>query len=217
MDAEKLTQRLKLCYTGAVFDVMRELGLKVGLLPRHLKSLDPEATVAGPLYTVLGRPDSTLNEDESLLRWTELLRSAPSGQVIVCQPQDNDRALMGELSAETLQYRGVRGYIVDGGCRDVSFIKKLRFPVFCRFTTPRDIVAAWTPEGYETPITIGDVTIYPGDFILGDEDGLVVLPVAHAESIVKRVEEVMQTENMVRKAILEGVHPKEAYLRHRKF
>ena len=89
--------------------------------------------------------------------------------------------------------------------------------MFCRFTTPRDIVAAWTPEGYETPITIGDVTIHSGDFILGDQDGLVVLPVAHAESIVKRVEEMMQTENMVRKAILEGVHPKEAYLRHRKF
>ena len=217
MDAEKLTQRLKLCYTGAVFDVMRELGLKEGLLPLHLKSLDPEVTVAGPLYTVLGRPDSTLNEDESLLRWTELLGSAPSGHVMVCQPQDNDRALMGELSAETLQFRGVRGYVVDGGCRDVSFIKKLRFPVFCRFTTPRDIVAAWTPESYETPITIGDVRIHSGDFILGDQDGLVVLPVAHAESILKRVEEVMQTENMVRKAILEGVHPKEAYLRHRKF
>ena len=217
MDAEKLTQRLELCYTGAVFDVMRELGLKEGLLPRHLKPLDSELTLAGPVYTVHGRPDSTLNADESLLRWTELLGSAPSGQVMVCQPQDDDRALMGELSAETLQFRGVRGYIVDGGCRDVSFIKKLRFPVFCRFSTPRDIVAAWAPEVYETPIIIGDVTIHSGDFILGDQDGLVVIPVAHAESIVKRVEEVMQTENMVRKAILEGVHPKEAYLRHRKF
>ena len=109
MDAEKLTQKLELCYTGAVFDVMRELGLKEGLLPHHLKSLDPEVTVAGPVYTVLGRPDSTLNEDESLLRWTELLGCAPSGHVMVCQPQDNDRALMGELSAETLQFRGVRG------------------------------------------------------------------------------------------------------------
>ena len=217
MNKMDLTQRLENCYSGAVFDVMRELGLKDGLLPRHLKSLDPEVTVCGPVSTVLGRPDSSLTEDESLLRWTELLGKAPAGHVVVCQPQDDHRALMGELSAETLQFRGVRGYVVDGGCRDVSFIRKMKFPVFCRFTTPRDIVAAWTPEEYEVPITIGEVTIQSGDYILGDQDGVVVLPGIHAESIINRVEEVMQTENLVRKAILEGIHPKEAYLRHRKF
>ncbi len=72
MNKMDLTQRLENCYSGAVFDVMRELGLKDGLLPRHLKSLDPEVTVCGPVSTVLGRPDSFLTEDESLLRWTEL-------------------------------------------------------------------------------------------------------------------------------------------------
>ncbi len=136
MNKMDLTQRLENCYSGAVFDVMRELGLKDGLLPRHLKSLDPEVTVCGPVSTVLGRTDNSLTEDESLLRWTELLGKAPAGHVVVCQPQDDDRALMGELSAETLQFRGVRGYVVDGGCRDVSFIRKMKFPVFCRFTTP---------------------------------------------------------------------------------
>ena len=52
---------------------------------------------------------------------------------------------MGELSAETLQRRGVRGYIVDGGCRDIDFILKMGFPVFARFFTPSDIVARWMP------------------------------------------------------------------------
>lgn len=155
--ADNLTERLESCYTGAVFDVMWDLGFPNGLLPRELKSLDPEKTVAGPVFPVLGRPDSSLTPDESLLRWTEFLGTVPAGHVVACQPQDDDRALMGELSAETLQFRGVRGYIVDGGCRDVSFIKALGFPVFCRFTTPRDIVAAWTPEAYNVPIQIGEV------------------------------------------------------------
>ena len=93
-------------------------------------ALDPEKTVAGPVFPVLGRPDSSLTPDESLLRWTEFLGTVPAGHVVACQPQDDARALMGELSAETLQFRGVRGYIVDGGCRDVSFIKALGFPVF---------------------------------------------------------------------------------------
>ena len=215
--ADNLTKRLESCYTGAVFDVMWDLGFPDGLLPRELKSLDPEKTVAGPVLPVLGRPDSSLTPDESLLRWTEFLGTVPAGHVVACQPQDDDRALMGELSAETLQFRGVRGYIVDGGCRDVSFIKALGFPVCCCFTTPRDIVAAWTPEAYNVPIQIGEVTIHPGDYILGDQDGIVILPGTQAEAIVNRVEVVVQTENLVRKAILEDMPPKEAYLQYRKF
>ena len=66
MNKMDLTQRLENCYSGAVFDVMRELGMKDGLLPRHLKSLDPEVTVCGPVSTILGRPDTSLTEDESL-------------------------------------------------------------------------------------------------------------------------------------------------------
>ena len=91
------------------------------------------------------------------------------------------------------------------------------FPSSGCFTTPRDIVAAWTPEAYNVPIQIGEVTIHPGDYILGDQDGIVILPRTQAEAIVNRVEVVVQTENLVRKAILEGMPPKEAYLQYRKF
>ena len=55
---------------------------------------------------------------------------------------------MGELSAETLKFRGVRGYVVDGGCRDVDFILKLGFPVCCRYYTPADIVGRWVVRRY---------------------------------------------------------------------
>ncbi len=60
-------------------------------------------------------------------------------------------------------------------------------------------------------------SIHPGDYILGDQDGIVILPGTQAEAIVNRVEVVVQTENLVRKAILEGMPPKEAYLQYRKF
>jgi regulator of RNase E activity RraA len=124
---------------------------------------------------------------------------------------------MGELSAETLHAKGVLGYVVDGGCRDLAFIRKLGFPVFHRFATPRDVVATWVPEAFGEPITIGQVRIANGDFILADIDGVVVIPAGIAEQVITRCEEVMQTENQVRKAILEGVDPQEAYLRHGKF
>jgi regulator of RNase E activity RraA len=137
--------------------------------------------------------------------------------VLVCQPNTWDIALMGELSAETLHSRGVRGYVVDGGCRDTDFILRLGFPVFCSFTTPKDIVGRWVPDRFGEPLTIGDVTVSTGDFLIGDRDGVVIIPGAIADAAVTKTEEVMQTENKVRTAILAGMDPQAAYLKYGKF
>lgn len=215
MDA--LTDRLDRCYSGAVYDVLRDMGHADCILPPDIQAIDPDTRVAGPVFTVRGRPDNTIGPEESLLAWTGLLSAAPSGHVVICQPQDRVRALIGELSAETLQFRGVRGYIVDGGARDMGFIRKIGFPVFSRFQSPRDIVAAWIPEALGEPITIGQVRIATGDYVLADIDGIIVIPAALAEEVVTRVEQVIGQENLVRRAILEGVDPREAYLRYGKF
>jgi len=124
---------------------------------------------------------------------------------------------MGELSAETLQFRGVRGYIVDGGCRDTAFIRKLGFPVFCDKATPRDIVGAWVPVEYDEPISYGQVVVRRGDHVLADGDGVVVIPGPIAAEAITAAEAAMRTEDKVRAAILAGVDPQEAYLRHGKF
>jgi regulator of RNase E activity RraA len=137
--------------------------------------------------------------------------------VLICQPNDSTVAHMGELSAETLKLKGVRGYVADGGCRDVNFILELGFPVWCRYFSPRDIVGYWLPEQFDQPITIGEVTIHAADLVLGDRDGMVILPRDRAEEIVAAAEAAIGTENLVRKAILEGVDPQEAYLRYGKF
>jgi regulator of RNase E activity RraA len=136
---------------------------------------------------------------------------------VVCQPHNSEVALMGELSAETLKHKGVRGYIVDGGSRDTDFVLALRFPVFCRFLTPSDIVERWIPDRFGEPITVGQVTIREGDYALGDRDGVVIVPGAVAEAVVARTEEVVATESQVRAAILSGMDPVEAYERYGKF
>ena len=111
----------------------------------------------------------------------------------------------------------MRGYVADGGCRDVDFILKLGFPVWCRYFTPRDIVGYWLPQDFDQPIRIGEVTIRAGDLVLGDRDGMVILPQDRADEIVAAAEAAIGTENLIRKAILEGVDPQEAYLKYGKF
>lgn len=140
-----------------------------------------------------------------------------SDHVLVCQPNDDDLAFMGELSAEVLQQRGLIGYVTDGGCRDVEIIKKSSFPVYCRYHTPIDIVGKWIPQELGEPIRIGHVAITTGDFLLADTDGIVVLPSQHLTTVLEKTEVIINTENQMRKAIRGGMKPQAAYLKYKKF
>jgi regulator of RNase E activity RraA len=212
-----LADRLERCYTGVVFDVMRGLGHTDCVLPPTIVPLDVAMVAAGPVFTVRGRPDATVSPHETLLLWTDFLARAPKGHVVMMQGHDAERALMGELSAETLQFRGVRGYIVDGGCRDTAFIRRLGFPVFCDKATPRDIVGAWVPVAYDEPVSYGQVVVRSGDYVLADCDGIVIIPGAIAPAVIEASVAAMATEDKVRAAILSGVDPRQAYLDHGKF
>jgi regulator of RNase E activity RraA len=212
-----LVERLAKTYTGVVHDVMRAMGLRNFTLPPEIRPLVPGQVLAGVVATVSGKVDPTADPHQTLLGWTGLLSKARADTVLICQPNDATVAHMGELSAETLKRKGVRGYVADGGCRDVDFILKLGFPVWCRYFTPRDIVGYWLPDSFDQPIRIGDVTIQAGDLAFGDRDGMVILPQERAEDIVAAAETGIGTENLVRKAILEGVDPQEAYIKYGKF
>lgn len=214
---DPVTARLEACYASVLNDVMRKMGLRNFVLPPEIRPLLPDRKLAGPVFTVSGHVDETLDADATLFAWTGLLAEARPGHVVVNQPHTHTVALMGELSAETLQFRGVRGYIADGACRDLDFILKLGFPVWYTHATPKDVVGFWKPDAFEVPIQIGDVRIHPGDYVLGDRDGAVIVPRARAQEVLEAAEEAIGTENLVRKAILDGVDPREAYERYRKF
>ena len=202
---------------GAVYDVLREKGMKNTILPHEIKSIDPSKKIAGRIWTCSGEIDESLDKDTTMLSWTEMLSKAPKDSVVVCQPNDGTIAHMGELSAETLKYRGVRGYIVDGGCRDVDFILKLGFPVFCKYFTPSDVVCRWQVKTLGEPIKIGDLEIKSGDYVLGDIDGVVIIPNEIIDEVITDTENYINTESALRKDILSGVDPKDAYLKYRLF
>jgi regulator of RNase E activity RraA len=212
-----LAERLDALNTSLVHDVIKDRGLAIRVLPRTIVGIERHMKAAGPVFTVHGRPDPRLDKHASLYAWAGVLSRAPAGHVVVCQPQDDTRALFGGLSAEALKIKGVRGYIVDGGCRDLTAVAEQDFAVFARFATPIDIVCAWQAEAFGEPIAIGGVEVRPDDYVLADRDGIILIEGAHVAAVVSAAEAKLATEGEMLKAIRAGEDPQQAYLKHRVF
>jgi regulator of RNase E activity RraA len=211
------SDRLQQIPSSILYDVIRGMGAGPRVLHRDIRAIEPSMRCAGPVFTIRGCPDPSLTPDESLLAWVECLSAIPPGAVAVCQPQDDTRALMGELSAECLRIKGVKGYIVDGGCRDAEGVVAQGFPVFCRFFTPIDIVGAWRFEALGEPIVIRDVPVRPDDHVVADRDGIVLVPSTNMDDILAAAEAKMSDESAMARAIRDGMDPKQAYLKYRVF
>ena len=217
MSVNNFTDRLSKCYTGVIHDIMRDDGHRNFTLSPSIRPCKDKHILAGQIFTMEGSVDKTLSHHETLLAWTGFLSKAPNNKVIICQPNNHEVALMGELSAETLQLKGVRGYIVDGGARDLNFILKIDFPLWSSFYTPRDVVGYWKPTEFEKTIKIGSTIINNNDYVLADIDGVVIIPQKNIEDILNRSEKLINTENLVRKSIKEGMDPQEAYIKYSAF
>ena len=111
----------------------------------------------------------------------------------------------------------ISGCVADGFIRDTNFLLAIGFQAWSRGFTPSDIVGHWLPASIGEPIRIGDVTIASGDFLLGDRDGLLRVPLAKVGGVIEKAEAAMATESLVRKAILAGTDPQQAYLNYGKF
>jgi len=217
MNKVEIADRLQKCFSSVIHDVMRDDGLKNFTLPSSITPTKKNYKISGQIFTIEGEINSKLTHHESLLAWTGFLSKAPKDKVIICQPNNQEIALMGELSAETLQNKGIRGCIIDGGCRDVEFILNIDFPVWCNFYTPRDVVAYWSPTKIEETIKIGDTSINNDDYVMADIDGVVVIPKDKAEEVLLKSEKLIVTESEIRKAIKEGMDPQEAYIKYSVF
>jgi len=218
LNEEQIIEELLLLNSSIIHDALRIESYSNQTLPSEIIPLQFENTIAGKVWTISGSLKKNIKESDSLLSWTNFLSKSQDNSIIVCQPNNHEIALMGELSAETLKLKNIRGYITDGGCRDVTRIKsEIKLPVYCRFNTPKDVAGRWIVEEMGTSIVIGDVKIVTGDYLIADEDGIVIIPYNIIDKIIIRAKNDLNSENKMREAILNGTDPKEAYLKYGKF
>jgi 4-hydroxy-4-methyl-2-oxoglutarate aldolase len=209
-------ERFAAIYTAALADILDARGLHAQTLPPAIRPLERGTRVAGPAYTVKGGPAANPDQaayDVAIRKVLSMLGDVPDGHVAVYACDQDVAAHLGELSVTSLKARGVAGCVLDGGCRDIGFIREEGFPVFCRFVTPEDSTWRWELEATQVPVSIGRVRIEPGDWVVGDDDGVVVVPQAIAEGVLAEAEQKAATESEIRVAVREGVPPLEAYER----
>ncbi len=216
-NVDEICRRFSAIYTGAISDVLDEMGYRQQVLPSAIQALTMDLRVAGVAMPVEGEPTDSVDPEEVYVPILQMLGDLQNGDVIVSQPHDNLSAHIGELSCETAKFRGARGAVIDGGARDIDYILKLGFPVFCRYRTPSDVMGRWKLVSYGKEIKIGQIAVRRGDFIVGDKDGVIVIPREITMAVLEKAEEVVHTENLVRKAILQGVHPVDAYRQYGRF
>ena len=211
-----MRERFANVYTAALADVLDARGHHAQTLPPEIRPLERGMRVAGQAYTVKGGPASHADEgsyDDAIRKVLAMLGDVPSGHVAVYACEQDVSAHLGELSVTSLKARGVTGCVLDGGCRDIGFILDEGFPVFARYVTPDDSTWRWELEATQVPIRVGRVLVEPGDWVVGDDDGVVVVPQSIAEDVLADAERMAATENHIRAAVRDGMPPLEAYER----
>ncbi|MHB1325109.1 MAG: 3-hexulose-6-phosphate synthase [Thermoleophilia bacterium] len=177
--------------TANISDAMHRKGELSGLRP-----VFSNIRLAGPALTVRTYPGDWAKPVEAIDRANE-------GDVLVIDAGGVGPAVWGELATHSARERGLAGVIVYGAVRDTPEISELKFPVFASEFTP----TAGEPKGFgeiDVPVTISRVRINPGDWLVGDDDGVVVIPKARAAEVANRAMDVLERENRLRKEIQDG-------------
>lgn len=169
---------------------LHEAGGKVGPLPARIRPLSMATTVVGAAYPVSLPPGDNLWLHEAIAR-------ADPGSVLVAgiAGESVDYGYFGEVMAVACQARGIAGLVIDGGVRDVNPMLELGFPVFSAAITIRGAGKDARLQGaLGTSVRIGDVVVNTGDLVVGDADGVCVIPSARASEVVAKGRERAEEE-----------------------
>lgn len=191
----QLRARLAALPTANIADAMDRLNVMESIRPMW-----PGARLVARAFTILTR-----SGDNACIH--EALEVASPGEALVVNGfGDESRALIGELIAGRAKAVGLTGFVIDGAVRDVDDLGRLEVPTFARAVTPAGPYKHG-PGKLQVPIAVGRVCVCPGDVVVGDSDGVVVVPYGDAEDVLRRAEEIFQNETVKRAAIGDAPTP----------
>jgi 4-hydroxy-4-methyl-2-oxoglutarate aldolase len=171
---------------------------RYGLMKPYMRPIWAGASIAGPAVTILAQPG------DNWMIHVAVEQCQPGDIVVLGVTADNTDGMFGDLLATSLKARGVKGLIIDAGCRDVATLKEMGFPVWSRAISAKGTVKA-TLGAVNIPVVCAGVNVEPGDAVVADDDGVVVVPRRYAIETAAKAQKRFDDEDAKRKKLSSGV------------
>ena len=201
-------EALKAAGTAVIADVFDSLQRTPPVLDNRLRPIGPATAFAGPAYTVTGESVRFTGGDRVKLA---AIDNMPAGVVAVWASMDaKGVCCFGDLLASAMRARGCAAAVVDGGVRDTAFLAEFGMPVVARYQTPAQGVGRWRVTASQVEVRVRGaleewLSVTPGDIVVGDADGEIVIPQALLEEVTAKVIEWSRTESGSRADIIAGM------------
>jgi|SRR5689334_13330862 4-hydroxy-4-methyl-2-oxoglutarate aldolase len=192
---DSLIQGFRLVEAASVSDAMEQLYGKRAYMSHDLRPL-MQSKFAGPAVTVLLKKEEHKEGSSAQQGMLDVIDEAASGSVYVMVLEDGlDYAGIGGLMSTAMKYRGLAGAIVDGSVRDTPQIARLQFPVFSRGIVPSTTVNHYRFAGKNIAVNCAGIEVHPADIIVADMDGVVVVPRERAAEVLKKAQQLDESEH----------------------
>ena len=198
-------------YTALAADVMDALGYREQALDHGVRPAHPASSFAGPAVTLDAHRHEEPHDDPYGLIFEAYDRVRPGDVILVATNGEVRSGLWGELLSTAAAARGVNAVVTDGLVRDIRQMNDMGFHCFCRGFSPLDSAGRILPTGVQVPVTCGGVRVEPGDFVLADYEGVVIIPAAIRDEVRTRCLEKLEGENRVRDELASGRSPREVF------
>jgi 4-hydroxy-4-methyl-2-oxoglutarate aldolase len=205
---QTILDSLKAAGTAVISDVFDSLQLVPPVLDNSLRPIGASSTFAGPAYTITGAAEIFTGGDRAKLL---AIDNMPPGVVALWSSMDaKGVCCFGDLLASAMLARGCIAAVVDGGVRDTSFLEGCGMPVVARYQTPAQGIGRWRVTASQVPVRVRGaledwLIVSPADIIVGDADGLIVIPHQLLEQVTARVTAWSQSESKARSEIIAGL------------
>ncbi len=205
---------LEKLYSAVVADVLDGLGHRQQTLGANLRAATSARRVCGRVYTAKAEPVDAIPTEPYKLEMAVIDAMQADDVLVVDAGNSLNCSFWGELLSTACIAKGVRGAVMSTCTRDLWALEKMDFPVFAIGTTPADSKGRIDVTAIGEPITIDGVKIKNGDYILGDADGVVIIPAEALEETLRLAQKKAAGENTVRDDLANGMPVTEAFAKH---
>lgn len=208
VDLKQVREKL---FSAVIGDVLDAMGYRKQFLPKEIRPLRDDMVVVGRAMPVLHEDVEAEVPGDPFGKLLEALDDLKPGEIYLAAGASQEYALWGELMSTRAKHLGAAGCVLHGMTRDTPGILEIDFATFATGRFAQDQRGRGRVVDFRIPVQIGQVAVTPGDIVLGDLDGVIVVPQVCEEEAIQKALEKVSTENEIRLAIARGVGAVEAF------